>query len=491
MIHAWRVALRILPWLTLALASAVPLRSAAEPTPLRASANGRALIDAGGRAVFLLADTAWSLVLRTNREDADYYLRKRREQGFNAIAFVLFAPGRNELNDRAENFYGDVPFATRDGRVDPTQPIVTLGRDVADAAQYDYWDHVDHVLAVARRLGLYAILLPTWGTGVAGSYDGKDAKEIVFDADNARHYGAWLARRYGAEPHVLWMMGGDRSAVVGEKDYRPVFRALAESIAAGAPAQLISYHPRKGAPQSAEWFHGDAWLAFNSIQEWPERQLRHITDDWARTPAKPTWLFEGRYEGYWRGNTKAEDWGEWQIRQQAWQTVLSGAFGHTYGHERVFGFGFDRADWKAPLDAPGARSMTHLARAMNVFNAEEFLGRVPDQGLIDGASGKAERLKSDYVAALRTADGAKAMIYSAAGRSFRVRMERLATGGKFAFWFNPRTGAWQRGDAAESRPVWFARDLASGTGAAGRMFEPPTQGEGQDWVLVLARTEQI
>lgn len=475
------------------MAPGAPLMFAADPSPLRVGAQGRSLVDAGGRAVFLLADTAWSLVLRASREDAEFYLRKRKEQGFNAVTFVLFAPGKNELNDRAENFYGDVPFAIRDGRVDPTQPIERPGRDAGDAAQYDYWDHVDHVVATARRIGLYTILLPTWGTGVAGSYDGKDAKEIVFDADNARSYGAWLARRYGAEPHVLWMMGGDRSAVAGEKDYRPVFRALAEKLAAGAPAQLISYHPRKGAPQSAEWFHGDAWLAFNSIQEWPDRQRPHIAADWARTPVKPTWLFEGRYEGYWRGNYKAEDWGEWQVRQQAWQTVCAGAFGHTYGHERVFGFGFDRADWKAALEAPGARSVGHLARLMGRLSSDEFLGREPAPYLIDGDAGKAERLKSTAVVALRTGTPAKAFFYSANGRAVRVKTAQLAAGSLYAFWFDPRAGTWWRGAGApaEAEPRWFARDIASGPGAAVRTFQPPTRGEGHDWVLVLAATAEL
>ena len=69
-----------------------------------------------------------------------------------------------------------------------------------------------------------------------------------------------------------------------------------------------------------------------------------MASDWQRTPIKPTWLFEGRYEGYFKRGYCPEQWGEWQARLQAWQTVLAGAFGHTYGHERVFGFGRDGAD---------------------------------------------------------------------------------------------------------------------------------------------------
>jgi hypothetical protein len=270
-----------------------------------------------------------------------------------------------------------------------------------------------------------------------------------------------------------------------------VIRAMAGIIAAVAPAQLISYHSRKGAPQSAEWFHADAWLAFNSNQEWPEQQVRNVRADWAREPAKPTWLFEGRYEGYWRGNYKAEQWGEWQVRQQAYQTIFAGAFGHTYGHERVFGFGQDQADWKQHLDSPGARSMAHLARLMAHFTAEELKSRIPDQSLIDGEPGKAERLKSDYIAATRTASGAKAMVYSANGRPVRVNLDRLAAGRLFAFWFNPREGAWRRDTTEQAAPIWFARDVTSGPGTAPREFVPPTHGDGADWVLVLSRSARL
>ena len=87
-------------------------------------------------------------------------------------------------------------------------------------------------------------------------------------------------------------------------------------------------------------------------------------------------------------------------RLQPHQTVFAGAFGHTYGHERVFGFGKDRWDWKKELDTPGARSMTHLARFMNALKDGTLRDRVPDQSLVDG-EGKAERFRSDRVTAFR------------------------------------------------------------------------------------------
>lgn len=482
-----RVVLGLLAFVTLsAAASAAP-----DLGPLRVHANGRVLIGEDDRPMFLLADTAWSLVARVSREDADLYLRKRKSQGFNAVTLVLGVPNGTELTREPENFYGVLPFERVNNDFDPARPITNAGSDPADPLQYDYWDHVDYVVGLTRELGLYAILLPTWGSGIAGSYDGKNLKDIIFDAPKAEAYSVWLAKRYGAQPHVLWMIGGDRSAVYGENDYRPVFRALASGFARFAPAQLMSFHPRKAAPQSGDWFHQDPWLAFNSNQHWPERQVEAIAADWAREPAKPTWLFEGRYEGYWRGNAKPGDWGAWQVRQQAYQTVFAGAFGHTYGHERVFGFGSDGVDWKSFLDAPGAKNMSDLARLMKTFQPAELLTRVPDQGLLATTSSSPERLRSNYIAATRSESGSIAMFYSASGQPIEVRLERLSLKVRFAFWFNPRSGQWYRdgGESHEARA--FATNIKGGRDAAAREFAPPTTGDDADWVLVLASRETL
>lgn len=476
-------------WLGLAVTAvdATP----ATPSPLRVSANGRVLVDADERPVFVLADTAWSLVLRLKREETEAYLRERQAQGFNAVTFVLFTPGNPDISEKLSNGYGDEPFAMKQGRPDPTRPLITPEADPASAEQYDFWDHVDHVVALTRRLGLYAIVVPAWGSTVVGATNGKGAEHIMFDAVSARTYGRWVAARYKDEPHVIWMMGGDRAAVEAGRDFRPVFRAMAEGVAEGAPGKLISYHPRKNAPQSGAFFHADRWLAFNSVQDWPDRQIGHMAEDWARTPAKPTWIFEGRYEGYWKGNYQPADWGEWQIRQQAYQTVVAGAFGHTYGHERVFGFGRDGANWRDFMDSPGARSMTHFGKVMRMFAPDDVLNRVPDQSLLDGGEGKAERVKSDRITAARTVNGRQAIFYSASGRPIRCRMERLADGNFFAWWFNPRTGRWHGSDGESAEPVGFARDLRAGRGAPVREFAPPTSGEGNDWLLILSASERF
>jgi hypothetical protein len=216
-----------------------------------------------------------------------------------------------------------------------------------------------------------------------------------------------------------------------------------------------------------------------------------MTADWARQPPKPTWLFEGRYEGYWKNKYKAEDWGGWQARQQAYQTVLAGAFGHTYGHERVFGFGHDGAPWRGFLDTPGARGMTHLAKVMNSLGSGGLSARVPDQALLDGDDGKAERTTSNRITAARSARRHQAMFYSAAGRPIRVRMGDLLPGRMFAWWFNPRSGGWFVNGQERRGQAFFARDLPTGPAAPVREFAPPTSGAGHDWLLILSANEGI
>lgn len=438
--------------------------AAVHPPPrLRVSNNGRFLVDERGAPVFLLCDTAWSLVNQLRREDITLYLDHRRRQQFNAVTFVLYSTGDAAQGDSGRNVYGHAPFALTEGRPDPTRPLAT--------PQDDYWDHVDFAVAETKRLGMYAIILPCWGSTVVGSYSGQPTRDIIFNTTNAFAYGRWLGARYKNQPHILWMLGGDRRAVYGERDYRPVFRALAEGLLAAGARQLKSFHPPKRSPQSGDWFHQDKWLDFNSIQHWPEDQIPAITRDWQRQPPKPTWVFEPRYEGYWKKPYTAADWGEWQTRQQAYQSVFAGGFGFTYGHERIFSFGRDGWNWKKELDAPGASQMRHLAALLSRWGRADFLSRLPDQSLLAGDEGKAERLTSNRLTATRNGDATRAMVYSANGRPIRVRMDKLNGLKLRASWFDPRSG----------RITAIGEVSTTGEGE----FTPPTSGDNNDWVLVL------
>ena len=305
-------------------------------------------------------------------------------------------------------------------------------------------------------------------------------------------------------------MGGDRNAVYGDKDYRSVFRTMAEGVADGVNGidqqdakadygtTLMSYHPRKWMPNSSEWFHNDPWLDFNSTQDQPKDQIAAIELDYGLSPTKPTWLFEGRYENLVQGNNIYKDW---QIRFQSYQTVFAGGFGITYGHMNIFGFGIEDVGkskdpdkkWESSLDDPGAMDMQHLLKLMTSLSNDQFLDRIPDQSLIDGDQGGMEGpegVRSNRLQATRGRKGDYAMVYSANGRNISLKMNGLAAPLMNAFWFNPRNGKWWIKDREFTTRGPFVQNIPSGPETPIREFDPPgSVGNGNDWVLVLTAVE--
>lgn len=460
--------LRIRVSLSLALALAAHASPARAGSPaslprLAVSADRRFLVTESGRPFFYLADTAWELFHRLDRREAALYLDTRAEQGFTVIQAVALA----ELDGIGEpNAHGDLPLLDRD----PARPALTPGADPAKPGEYDYWDHVDYVVDSANARGMYLALLPTWSRWVS------DPKDDVFDDTNAEAYGRFLGQRYGAKG-VIWVLGGDRVCEGSES----VWRAMARGIATGVSgredqdAVLMTYHPR-GGRTSSECFHGDAWLDFNMHQTGhgrPEnvRSWRKIAADYERQPAKPVLDGEPLYEDH-PLEFKAADLGysfDAHVRPRAYWSLLAGSFGHSYGHHSVWqmhtpqrpGVNGPLFSWPEALHRPGAGQMRYV-RAL--FESRPLPERVPDpEMVVDPLEG------ADHVSAARGAG--YAIVYSAQGRRFSLRLGRVSGDTLQAWWFNPRTGRAARGETLANQGV--------------REFAPPAQGFGADWVLVL------
>lgn len=471
----------------------------AQCSPMRASDNGRFIIDENGDPVFVLGDTAWSLTWKLSRSDVDDYLADRRRRGFNAIGMVSYSPWHI-----GPNIYGDWPFPVGDDDWEHAEPIETHGSDPRNADAYDYWNHLEYVLARACEHGLYVLLNPTFGEFISGSYSGDDTSRIYFDAGSAYDFGYWIGSRFRRFDHIAWMIGGDRNAVFHDRDERPEYRALAEGIADGVnddrgydgeadySTTVMSYWPRKTMADmkglnSSDWFHHDPWLDFNSVQDWPWDQLNAIERDWDREPLRPTWLFEGRYEGY------AEPWQAWQARYQAWQTVLAGGFGHLFGNQTTYMFGNewypqqnDRDVWAASIASEGSLDMRHLKAFMETLTKEQYLSRVPGYDVLYGNQGQVGYLNSTRLVASRGADRDYALVYAADGRRVSVDMTQLAGPSMNAYWFDPRTGEWLARGNRSAQPTTPEHQVVSGPDGRIKVFDPPgPRGHGHDWALLL------
>ena len=451
--------------LCLAMSLLAPLAQAQTLPRLKVSDNQRFLATQDGKPFFYLADTAWELFHRLDRQQAVQYLARRAEQEFTAIQAVALA----ELDGvSVPNAYGDLPLIDKD----PARPAVTPGSDPNNAQAYDYWDHVDYIVDQANARGLYIAMLPSWGRWVnSGRGD-----EPLLTAANAQTYGEFLGKRFGKKG-VIWILGGDRSPA----GFEGTWRALAKGIAIGVAgkedhsAALMSFHPR-GSETSSAWFHTDEWLDFNMQQTGhglaeKTTSWARITADYERTPVKPVIDGEPLYEDHPLAfNSKVNGYSfDAHVRQRAYWDVFSGACGHSYGNHSVWQMyapGRQPVNgpvlyWYEAILRPGAAEMQYL-RAL--IESRPYFSRVPDISVVvnplDGA---------DRIAATR-GDG-YLFVYSAQGRPFAVNLGKISGAKVNAFWFNPRTGT--------STLI----GLLENTGT--REFTCPAQGFGSDWVLVL------
>jgi hypothetical protein len=435
--------------------------------PLHVDAGGRYLATSDGTPFLYLADTAWELFHRATREQAREYLALRARQRFTVIQAVALA----ELDGvTAPNAYGDLPLVDKD----PAQPAITPGADVRRAAEYDYWDHVDFVVAEANRLGLYVALLPAWGRWLGVN----PGDEKILTAQNAQAYGEFLGRRYGRRG-VIWVLGGDR----GTQGYEAVWRALARGIAIGTSgredygAVLMTFHPAGGQTSSTS-FHDDPWLDANMQQtgHGPAASVRpweKIAADYARNPVKPVvdgeMLYEDHPIGFSRGVRQNGFSSDNHVRQRGYWALFAGAAGIAYGHHSVWQmYAPGRVPingplyfWDEAIHRPGAAQMQHVR---TLIESRPMLGRVPDQSLIADALEGAE-----HIQAMRGPD--HAFVYTASGLGFTVGLGKISGSEVRAWWYNPRNGT--------------STDIGTFANSGTREFKPQYEGLGSDWVLVL------
>ena len=425
---------------------------------LTINARGRGFLR-DGAPFFWLGDTAWLLFSRLSDGEIEIYLKNRAAKGYTVIQATL-----SHFENYA-SYNGDPAFE---------------GDDLARPAEGSgYWTRVERTVELAGRLGLVMALLPCWGSF---------AKSGRLNAKNAPAYGAFLARRFGKYDNVLWLLGGD----VRGSDAPEAFEALARALRAGAPGQLIGFHPF-GRCSSSQWFAGADWLDFHMFQsghrdrgqrrlnawddnevsdeEWmAEENYLYVFRDLERDD-KPTLDGEPSYEDIPHGlhDPTKPFWTDRQVRRYAWWSLLAGAAGFTYGHNAVMQF-WDGASagsfgvrqrWDVALHAPGSFQMRHLRRLMEAVGWQD--GKNAQELLCDD-SGREDARNLCFLTP------SALVVYSYSGAPFGVRLEKLPFA-PVAMWYNPKLGG--------VSPLLLPED---------GLFTPPADVPErlEDWALVLA-----
>lgn len=423
------------------------------PYELEISPDGRRIVYADGTPFFWLGDTAWELFHRLSREEADLYLQDRAEKGFTVIQAVVLA----ELEGlTVPNPYGDIPLIEND----PERP------------NDRYFEHVDYIVNKAEALGLYIGMLPTWGDKFNKKWG---VGPEIFTPDNARVYGAYLGKRYRDKP-IIWILGGDRNPE--DEEDLAVVRAMAEGIRQGDGGRhLMTYHPQGGS-RSFEWFHDDPWLDVNMFQSghsaYDAPNYTFTEEGYHLEPVKPVLDGEPRYEDHPVNWNPEEGWfNEFDIRQAAYWSMLSGAAGHTYGDHNIWQMWLPtrapvssaRTPWTEAIHHPGSAQVGYMRR---LFESRPFLSLIPDQSIVtsDTDTGGA------HLRSARDEAGRYLFVYTPYGRTVEVDLTKIQGTAAKAWWFDPRT----------------AESVDAGTYPTGskQIFDPPGEvGRGNDWVLVV------
>ncbi|MCI0642341.1 MAG: glycoside hydrolase family 140 protein [Gemmataceae bacterium] len=419
------------------------------PMRLKVSSNGRYFVDQDGKPFFYLGDTAWLLFQRLDRTEVDDFLRDRADKGFTVIQAYVLRGLEERHPDGPISLLGATPIVDRD----PAKPNEA------------FFENVDYVVNRANELGL------VMGLVVAKSWHVHSKAERVFDATNAYVFGKFLGARYKGNA-VLWYVGGD--SIPG--DGREIWIAMARGLREGSVGRhLISYHGSRHT-SSSQWFHGEDWLDFNSIQsghDWEAKTYEFIAKDYRLSPAKPTVDMEPPYENHSPTGQESRRIDSHQVRKGAYWAMLAGAAGHGYGAHDLF-FLYKESDgpfpregfqpWRAAMAYEGSHQVGLVRR---LFEQRPWYKLVPDQSVIASGQSAGE----EHLQAAKADDGSFLIVYAPTGKPFSIHMDKLFGKEAQAHWYDPRQGTWTA----------IGRFPNNGV----REFVAPSRGEKDDWVLVL------
>lgn len=461
---------------------------------LRISGNGRYFVNADGSPFTWLADTTWTMPQRMKWDDVDYLMQKRKSQGFTVLQIVALDPERDVM---MRNPSGDAALLNDDLRT-PNEK---------------YFEYLDWIIDKAEEYGFYVLLLPVWGQLVVGDDWAGGVFPKTVTEENAYGYGEWIGSRYREKNHILWCLGGDRQPIHKDADYRDVWRRMAEGLAKGVlgkdlkynvkdPAWeelLVTYHAcheaETGECSTLSYWDGEeeAWIRFVMLQSGHgllPKNYELVAKEYANPHVRPVWDGEPAYEMMITTFPPVDEsyHGTWMVRRRAYWSLLSGSFGHTYGHASVWcSIGekergiMTKYSWYDALQSEGSGQMKYLREIMEDLLLMTCL---PASGIVAGQDGSEEM--NSHVAVSEDAEGRFLCAYLPGGGSAAFDLSKLPAAldkkkeNLYAWWWNPSDGKFYD---QKNQPTEAAQEI--NVVGSGLSVTAPTEGEEKDWVLIL------
>lgn len=420
---------------------------------LKVSSDQRFLQTTDGKPFFWLGDTAWELFHRLNREEAELYLEDRAKKGFTVIQAVILA----ELDGlNYPNSYGEKPLLNND----PLKPNEA------------YFKHLDYIIKKAQDLGLVMALLPSWGDKWNKASWGTGPE--IFTPQTARAFGKFIGKRY-RNNSVVWVLGGDRPIM--DQEDRDIITAMAEGLAEGDEGKhLNTFHP-PGGKSSYDFFPDASWIDFHMSQSGHSHESKNYKYNIKSRniiPLRPHLDGEPRYEDH-PSQWKPIEFGwmdDFDARQTAYWSMLSGAFGHTYGNHNIWQFytedrapvSWTRTHWEAALNHPGSFQVGLMRK---LFEKRDWQNLVPDQSILPENNPE----NAQFQVAAVSNKGDFLIAYLPYGNETIIKTDKLQAAQLKGWLFNPRDG--------HSIPLGTFQNKGFTT------IKPHSQGRGSDWVVII------
>jgi hypothetical protein len=429
--------------------------------PLKASANGRYLVDQNNMPFLVIGDAPHSLIVNLSDSDAATYLINRGSNGVNAIWVELlcdsytYGPGSDGHANYGHDLAGNNPF-TR---------TLSGGYYDLSAPNELYWAHVDYIVQTAATNGIQCMFTPL-------DQGGWTTTSLVNGTNRCYQYGQFLGNRYKNAANVFWNLGNDFQSWATPTN-ESVILQIAQGIESADTNHPITIELDYSVSESLDDPNWWPILTVNGVYTYyPTYAESYVA--YNKSNFLPDLLLEGHYEYQSLGGGAEPGTPKVLRRQEYWSVTAGCLAGYMYGNYYTTHFA---SNWQSYLNSPG---MAQLGYFKSFCSALNWYNLVPDQAhaLLTAGYGTyttgGNVGDSDYATAARAADGRTAIIYLPTARAFSVTMTQLS-GPATAWWFDPTAGTYSTVSGSPFANTGTRNFTTPGNNSAG---DP-------DWVLVL------
>lgn len=344
---------------------------------LRISDNKKNILK-DGKPFFYLADTCWSAFTNITDEEWDFYLYKRKAQGFNTIQINILPQWDASVTDLDYK-----PFVENDPH------------RLNDA----YFAHARNMCEAAKREGFELALVVLWCNYVPSTWASKMFPGGILPFDCLENYVRKVHETF-TDLEPLYIVSGDTD--FPEEETTRYYVHVGQILKELAPECLFTTHIKGRYSDIPDALYALLDLCFYQSGH----NAKDLTMPYAlsgtmqeKYPGKPLINSEPCYEqmGY-SGNMYGR-WTRRDVRRAAWVSVLSGACaGVTYGAAGIYswhkvkkgfhtllGEGFDMPkSWEEAMAFPGAWDYGYLKMLIEELGAYEL---APKQELLINGTG--------------------------------------------------------------------------------------------------------